>query len=504
VKFETWEAIRKRPWSPYVVAVIGPIIITIFRLIIHPVQPEDGLGLSFYGLPVIAAALLGGFRPGIVCTLLGVFMGTYFFVAPTYNLLVTNPRHVFSIISFSLTFTTLSLVSDLFLSREKREKQALIVQRESETRLANLLQRISDGVFALDRNCNVQFANRAFLEMVNSDLQTLQQNPIWEAFGPNNRRTIQSAIQAANSSQDMVAIEISVANPARWLQLKIFPSENRETLAVHVQDITAQVELGIAREKLLLEERTRRSDAERESKSKDDFLATLSHELRTPMTSILGWSEFLVGKNFQDPDLIEGLNSIERSAKQQASLIDDLLDVSRIVTGNLRIHWEVIDLREVIQDVVREQTPRSASFNKQLIAEIGEDEVWVRADEIRMYQIFTNLVNNAFKFTPATDGCIWIKLKTDDDNAIVTVRDNGQGIEPEHLTSIFDRFRQIGPTRGRKTGGLGLGLAIVHQLVQAHGGTVYAESEGLGKGSKFTVKIPLLDLTSLPVTEVES
>ncbi|HEX7420542.1 MAG TPA: CHASE domain-containing protein, partial [Thermoanaerobaculia bacterium] len=240
-------------------------------------------------------------------------------------------------------------------------------------------------------------------------------------------------------------------------------------------------------------ERLRRSEAElqRANQAKDEFLATLSHELRTPMTAILGWSKLLLD-DLDDETQAMAVDSIQKSGRAQAQLIDDLLDVSRITAGKMRIDPKPIDIAPIVSTAVEALMPAAEAKGVTITKNIGSAALMVNGDAGRLQQIVWNLLTNAVKFTPS-GGSVDVSLGPDDGDVVLTVADTGQGIESDFLPHVFERFRQADSSTTRAFTGLGLGLAIVHHLVELHGGTVAAESDGTGKGAKFTVRLPRLD-----------
>ena len=246
-----------------------------------------------------------------------------------------------------------------------------------------------------------------------------------------------------------------------------------------------------ARGQLLLHAERARADAEAANRIKDEFLATLSHELRTPLTSLLGWACVLRDNERDEALLKQGLQAIERNARVQAQLIDDLLDVSRIVSGKLHLDVRPLDVSVVVQSAVTVVRPAADAKAIKLESSIQPGLGAISADPARLQQIIWNLLSNAVKFTPQ-GGSIKIRLEQDGPHARVTVEDTGLGIDPEFLPRVFDRFRQADSSTTRNFGGLGLGLAIVRHLVELHGGTVWANSEGAGKGASFSAQFPLL------------
>jgi PAS domain S-box-containing protein len=231
-----------------------------------------------------------------------------------------------------------------------------------------------------------------------------------------------------------------------------------------------------------------RAAAESANRLKDDFLATLSHELRTPLNAIIGWSQILGGGDCDKDDLIEGLETIGRNARVQAQLIEDLLDVSRIISGKLRLLVQQVDLSTVIDAAMASVRPSAEVKGVRLLRAAGGD-MKVTGDPGRLQQVVWNLLSNAIKFTPR-GGQVLVTLAHVDSQAQIVVSDTGRGISPDFIPHVFERFRQADASSRRQQGGLGLGLAIVRQLVELHGGTVSAISGGPGNGATFTVKLP--------------
>ena len=245
------------------------------------------------------------------------------------------------------------------------------------------------------------------------------------------------------------------------------------------------------KQQLLESERAARSDAERASRLKDDFLATVSHELRTPLNAILGWAQILTQGRSQLPQAAaQGVDAILRNARAQATLIEDLLDMSRIVSGKIRLNLRTLGLAEIVDSAVGTITPAAQTKGIALESAVTDGAPAVRGDSERLQQILLNLLSNAVKFTPE-GGQVRVSVAASDSWAEVVISDTGQGITPQFLPYVFDPFRQADPSTTRRHGGLGLGLAVVHHLVELHGGTVRAESPGDGLGSTFIVQIPL-------------
>lgn len=252
-----------------------------------------------------------------------------------------------------------------------------------------------------------------------------------------------------------------------------------------------QREIAKQREQLLESERAARAAAERASQMKDEFLATLSHELRTPLNAILGWSQVIKMGMDRKEDIAQGVEVIERNARSQAQIIEDLLDMSRIISGKIRLDVQRLDLAAVVQAAIETALPTAATKGIRLISVLDPLlGLSVSADANRLQQVLWNLLTNAIKFTPK-GGKIQVVLERVNSHVEISVIDNGEGIKPEFLPHVFDRFRQEDASTTRRYGGLGLGLSIVKQLVELHGGSVRVKSGGQGKGTTFTVALPL-------------
>ena len=268
------------------------------------------------------------------------------------------------------------------------------------------------------------------------------------------------------------------------------------------RDITAQKKAEAERDALLKSEHEARAQAEDANRVKDEFLAVLSHELRTPLNAILGWASLLRSGKLDPENVERALEIVERNAKAQSKLIEGVLDVSRIVSGKLQLDVRPLQLSSVVQAAVDSIRPAADAKNMTLrVVSEGQSEPLVRGDANRLQQVLWNLLSNAVKFSPAGSE-IRVGLHSVNSHVEIAVEDNGQGIPREFLPHVFDRFRQADASTTRRHGGLGLGLAIVRHLVDLHGGSVTAESEGLNQGATFRVRLKTIDRAELakPVT----
>jgi PAS domain S-box-containing protein len=276
----------------------------------------------------------------------------------------------------------------------------------------------------------------------------------------------------------------------RWTESRVAPVRDAQGKVQRwVGTLTDVHDQRQERERLLENERAARKEAEEASRLKDEFLAIVSHELRTPLSSILGWSQLLLAPKIAETELQRGLETIRRNARSQAQIIDDLLDMSRIITGKIRLDVETVDLSQVLERALDSVRPAAAAKGVR-IEERLHASFPVQGDPGRLQQVLWNLFSNAIRFTPK-GGTIQVALECVGSHLEVTVSDSGEGIDPEFLPYVFDRFRQQDASTTRMHGGLGLGLSIVKNLVELHGGEIHASSAGLGKGSAFTFQLPL-------------
>ena len=278
-------------------------------------------------------------------------------------------------------------------------------------------------------------------------------------------------------------IGFASANPNRYTSAEL----------IFAQDLARRISLALENARLYRE-------AQEANRAKDEFLATLSHELRTPLNAILGWTQILRSKRLDEVTTARAFEAIERNAKAQAELIEDMLDVSRIITGRIRLDMQPVRLSEAIEAALDAVRPTAEAKGVRLECDVLPDRGIISGDQHRLQQIVWNLLSNAVKFTPAA-GVVRVKLEYNDLEARITVSDTGRGITPQFLPFVFDRFRQAETMVSRTAGGLGLGLSIARHLVELHGGLIEASSEGEGRGATFTVTLPLREITSSAIVQ---
>jgi signal transduction histidine kinase/CheY-like chemotaxis protein len=292
----------------------------------------------------------------------------------------------------------------------------------------------------------------------------------------------------ARSNQEL---ELRVAERTAELQ--------RSNERLH-DEIAERLRVENEREASLARERIMRVEAEELSRLKDEFLATMSHELRTPLNASFGWITLLRTRRLDDATQARALETIERNARAQKRLIEDLLDVSRIVTGKVTLELVTVDPRRAVEAALETMHPAAQAKGLKVVPLLDTSAGTVRGDFARLQQIVCNLLSNAIKFTPS-GGHVEVCLARRNDEVEISVSDSGQGIKPEFLPHVFDRFRQEDGSISRRHGGLGLGLAIVRHLVELHAGTVEAHSGGEGKGARFLIRLPVREAAVQPRAE---
>ena len=391
------------------------------------------------------------------------------------------------------------------VTEERRAEEAIAEQREW---FETTLESIGDAVIATDVRGKVVFMNPIAEHLTGWKLDRALGHPCEDVFkivNEESRRPVESPVTRVLAEGVVVGLAnhtilIAADGTEHPIDDSGAPIRNRAGRMVGVVLVFRDIgdrrrveaerrEVAGERERLLNSERAARAEAERANRVKDEFVAMVSHELRTPLNAILGWTQLMLQSTADEDMITRGLDVISRNTRVQAQLVSDLLDVSRITSGKLRLDIEKVDLVSLVRNVV--ETVQHAGDSKQLTIrqEFEADAIPIAGDPARLQQITWNLLWNAIKFTPE-GGSVAARVRHCDGGAEITVSDTGVGIRPEVLPHIFERFNQAGPLRAHGISGLGLGLSIVKHLVELHGGTITADSAGEGKGATFTVVLP--------------
>jgi PAS domain S-box-containing protein len=374
--------------------------------------------------------------------------------------------------------------------------KALLRTREAERRLEETLYSITDAYLALDDDWRFLAMNRRAEEIFGFSLDDVRGKP-WAGHADPSRVIVDQYERARREGQP-VHFEAQSAVLRRWFEIHAYPRPGR--LDIYMKDITDRKRADEELSRSYTLEKELRTEAEAGGRAKDEFLAVLSHELRTPMNAILGWLTILRSGSTTPELAAKAMDVIHRNVMAQNQLIVDLLDVSRIVSGKMMVDRVPVDPAEPVFAAL--ETVRTAAEAKRIrITANVVRGLAVAGDPDRLYQVATNLIANAVKFTGA-GGAVTVTLAGNGDMAELVVTDTGEGIDPAFLPHVFERFRQADASRTRRYRGLGLGLAIAHYLVEEHHGTLTAYSAGPGQGSTFTMRLPLVDETPIRLDSI--
>jgi PAS domain S-box-containing protein len=364
-------------------------------------------------------------------------------------------------------------------------RQADIIRRTTDARFRTVFDLASSGIALLDADLVFQDVNPEFCRLSGRERGDIVGKRCIDIIAPGHDalcKVLHEALADGGRWQGTMPIgrpDGSLAD-VEWRMVAENGHGARIAIATNVTE----------REKLLASERAARTEAERSNQIKDEFLATLSHELRNPLNAMLGWASVLRRKNLTPEMLEQGLDAIERNSRMQSHLIEDLLDFAGIRFGKMRIDLEVIQPARAVESAIEVVNAQAQIKGVAIDMTVADREAYVMADDSRLQQVVWNLLSNAIKFTPA-GGTIKVNARVDGDWYEIAVSDTGRGIDPEFLPQIFERFSQQESGRGKSVGGLGIGLTIVKHLVDIHHGTVQVESAGAGKGATFRVRLPL-------------
>jgi PAS domain S-box-containing protein len=474
----------------------------------------EGVPFIFYYPTVVLCAWYGGLWPGLLSTALAGVISRYVFIPPENSFSVLQPATYAQLTIFWLAGCLISFLAEsLHRARRKAEISEAREQVELE-RFRVTLSSIGDGVMATDAHGRVTFMNHVAELLTGWTHADAAGKPLQEIFRITNDQTGQPvenpSLRAMREGQIVGLANHTVLTDRNGVERAIEDSgaaikdaEGKITGAVLIfRDVTERRRAEQDRARLLQQAQRARAEAEEANHAKDEFLAMVSHELRTPLNAILGWAGLLAGGRLSPEQNRTAVDTIERNARAQAQLIEDLLDVSKIISGKLRINAEPVNLADSIAPVL--ETIRLAAEAKTI--DIGthlDTSLVVMGDVGRLQQIAWNLLSNAVKFTPKK-GRVELRIERKDSMASIIVEDTGKGMSPEFLPRAFERFQQADSTNTRQHGGLGLGLTIVRHLVEMHGGTVSAHSPGEGRGSTFVVQLPIAAVRATVMSQKSS
>ena len=502
-------------WLGYVMAVAFIGLALWSRFLLEPVL-QGHIPFATFFVAVALTAWFGGFGPCVLAVVLGSLASWYFVLEPRSSWLLLQPFQFLGLSAFIFTGLVIAAFSGQTraalhartLSQAESERRARDSE-EAHRMLNSLLANVPEGITMTGGPPDFpvvaisEFARRAIGPSAQRVLGT-----------PSGEHGLVVGVRKADGLTEPSPEEFPLYRATRlgqavadeeWLLIRedggtvhmlctAVPVRAKDGAIVGGiacwRDVTEQKRMQEERLRLLESERIARQEAEHSSRVKDEFLATLSHELRSPLNAMVGWIHVLKAGAPTSETLSKALDSLERNSEAQARLIEDLLDMSRIVSGKFRLDVQTVDLRSLIRAAIESVVPaaqaKAIDIRQVLHPLVGP----VKGDPSRLQQVIWNLLSNAVKFTPK-GGAIEVLLKRVDSHCEISVSDTGRGIKPEFLPLVFDRFRQQDASTARLEGGLGLGLAIVKQLVEHHGGSVAVTSTGEGRGATFIVRIPI-------------
>ncbi|MDT5262835.1 MAG: hypothetical protein QOC61_1839 [Acidobacteriota bacterium] len=385
------------------------------------------------------------------------------------------------------------------LPNEANTRQTREGLRTSEIRYRRLFESARDGILILNAvTLKITDVNPFMTELLGYPSAEFLGKELWEIGLFSDKAASQDAFRELQAKGYLRFEDLplqTIDGKLREVEFvsNVYEEDDQQVIQCNIRDITERKRAQEECTQLLESAMAAHAEADAANGIKDEFLALLSHELRTPLTSILGWSKLLTEGNLDDVASNRALETIVRNARAQNKLIDDLLDISRIITGKLRLDVRAVELAPLIEAVVEGVRPAANARSIHLRTALDSLTSPIKGDPDRLQQIIWNLLINAIKFTPK-GGRVGVRLERIRSHIEINVKDTGQGIAPELLPHVFERFRQSDSSSTRRHGGLGLGLAIVRQLVELHGGTVEAESPGEGEGTTFRVILPLLSV----------
>jgi PAS domain S-box-containing protein len=336
-----------------------------------------------------------------------------------------------------------------------------------------MVEQMREGALTLSAEGMILYCNTRFAQLVGTDSERITARNFGDFLAPEDRPKFQTMLEAQTFRDDFQVLSVTGASTPAQLSSIALVIDGVETVAVVVNDLTHErIERGLRESNRL----------------KDEFLATLSHELRTPLNVILGWTRMLLADHLSDSARQHALHLIERNAQAQAQLVNDLVDMSRMTTGKLKLELEPLPVVPALEAAIESVRPAAEAKNLTLRTAWHALSACIVADATRLQQVLWNLLSNAVKFTPE-GGTISISANESDGRIRIEVSDTGIGIDPAFVPHVFDRFRQADSGTTRTHGGLGLGLAIVRDLIRLHGGEVDVRSDGIGRGSTFTITL---------------
>jgi PAS domain S-box-containing protein len=493
--------LRRSPGWAYVIDVVGTGLTMAIRAVTHG-SLEILLASLAFMFSVLLAAMAGGWKPGFLATGVNVAGSIFFFTKPYYTFRVSDPRDLVPLLAYLASGVAISLLCEALhvawrrieqrqrrLEKEIAERRkAELSEQEQAERLRVTLASIGDAVITTDSHGSITYLNCVAENLTGWKLPEARGQSLGTVFRIVNEQT-RAAAESPVTKALREGLIVGLANHT-VLIARNGVERPIDDSAAPIRDKNGTI-VGIV---MIFRDVTERRQAEKVLKEtdrrKDEFLATLAHELRNPLAPIRNALEIIRVAGEDQQVVHQARRTMERQLGQMIRLVDDLLDVSRITRGTIELRKERVDLATVVRSAVETSQPQFDQVGQKLTVTLPHEPVFVEADVTRLSQVFANLLNNAAKYTEP-GGRINLTVKPEGSNVVVSVKDNGIGIPAPMLPVIFDMFAQVDRSLERAHGGLGIGLTIVKRLIEMHGGTVEAHSEGHGCGTEFVVRQPI-------------
>jgi PAS domain S-box-containing protein len=450
--------------------------------------------LLVFALAAILTASIAGVGPGLIVTAVGgaASLG----LVPFVNGLVSAPGGGLQIVLFAVLGSACSVVCGALREARRAADDGSMAAARAEHRYRRILETAAEGIWTVDARGRTSYANRALADLLGVPLERALASDVAHLFFEEDRSRIDETLaRVRHGEHHQTEVRLRRGDGTElWTSLscaRIVDDERVEVLGVFTDlSRTHLAEASLAAS--LEAERKARAEAEEANRSKDELVATVSHELRSPLNAIVGWTGLLRSGKLDDAARAKAFTVIERNAFAQARLLEDLLDLTRMRTGKLSIELKPVAIGAVVQRAIEATEVAARERRIRLTKHLPAWSSHVLGDPARLEQVATNLLSNAIKFTPA-NGTIEVRAEGDGDDVVIEVTDSGRGIDASFLPHVFERFRQADATVLRGHTGLGLGLSIVKHIVDLHGGTVGVTSEGLGRGTTFSVRLPTIE-----------
>jgi PAS domain S-box-containing protein len=489
--------------NAYTVGFLALLLAVALRWALNPLMGDSLPLVTLFGA-VAAGVWLGGYRLAIPIALLGYIACHFLFIPPRYAFDFADTANVIGLVAYLFTCALIVIFGEAARIAESRAHQRMLERNKANRLIAAIVESSDDAIISKSLEGIIQSWNAAAERLFGYTAEEAVGQHISLVIPPDRIAEEDQIIASLKAGKRIDHFETErLRNDGRRIVVSLTISPIKDALgnvigaSKIVRDVTDRIRAEGDLKRLA-------ADLSAADQRKNEFLATLAHELRNPLAPMSNMLE-VVKRAGNDTEILKRAHeTLERQLNQMIRLVDDLLDLNRITHDRLELRRSEVELSSVIQQAVEVARPLIDAANHELIVELPKEPIYLNADRARLAQVFGNLLNNSCKYT-RPNGTITLSAKLVDDEVLVTVKDNGAGIPPDKIGSIFDMFMQVDRSSERSQGGLGIGLTLVKRLVEMHGGSIEARSEGEGQGSEFIVRLPVImkAATPLPASEVE-